>query len=284
MLFVDGLGIGSLDPDRNPLMKEDVCPHLKRWLLEEAAPVDAQLSIPGLPQSATGQATLLTGINAAQKMGRHVEGFPPERLKSTIREYNVFSRLKQRGYVSTFANAYYIKTTDDVYAYKRHSVTTVSALAAFDTLRTSDYLFQNKAVYHDITREALKKRGYTGPVISPAEAAMHTMAIAQEYDFTLFEFFQTDMSGHKGVEADRLQVLKRLDAFIEGLCLFPTKDHHLLLLTSDHGNIEDSSTRMHTTNKVPLIALGFGAEHMKTQVAGLQDVVPALMGLYGDRK
>jgi phosphopentomutase len=34
------------------------------------------------------------------------------------------------------------------------------------------------------------------------------------------------------------------------------KDSGLILLTSDHGNLEDLSTRHHTRNQVPLLLIG----------------------------
>jgi hypothetical protein len=62
--------------------------------------LDASLCVPGLPQSATGQAALLTGLNAPELMGRHIEGFPPpyEKLRGDLsgacsRRINIQHRL-----------------------------------------------------------------------------------------------------------------------------------------------------------------------------------------------
>ncbi|MEE9369018.1 MAG: NPCBM/NEW2 domain-containing protein [Pontiella sp.] len=94
-VFVDGFGIGSDDPERNPLL-DSRYPTLGK-LISEATPVDACLGVAGKPQSATGQATLLTGVNAAQAMGRHMEGFPLARLKELIQQENIFSKLQNLG-------------------------------------------------------------------------------------------------------------------------------------------------------------------------------------------
>ena len=79
-LFLDGVGLGNDDPDTNPLARAHL-PTLHDLLdgapLTAASgqvsttqatltPLDARLGVPGRPQSATGQAALLTGRNAPQ--------------------------------------------------------------------------------------------------------------------------------------------------------------------------------------------------------------------------
>jgi hypothetical protein len=53
----------------------------------------------------------------------------------------------------------------------------------------------------------------------------------------------------------------------------------LVLLTSDHGNIEDLSTKRHTLNRVPLMAWGWGAERIVQEVRELSGVAPAIRRL-----
>ena len=247
-VFVDGLGIGPEDPAVNPLADRARFPTLGRMLAESVA-LDAQLGVPGLPQSATGQAALLTGLNAPQLMGRHMEGFPPPRLKTVVQEHNLFSKLLAAGKSCTFANEYFL---DDVAHIppRRESVTTVATLQAFGGVRGKADLAENRAVYHDLTREALRARGYDGPLITPEESAAHLIDIANDHDFTLFEFFQSDHAGHSGDEARIFQTLEKLDRFFAALQQF----NGLLIVTSDHGNIEDLTTRSHTANPVPLYA------------------------------
>ena len=83
-LFIDGVGLHAPAPD-NPVNPE-VCPTLCRLIAQHAVPIDACLSMPGLPQSATGQATMFTGVNAPVFMGRHCEGFPGPSLRKKIEE------------------------------------------------------------------------------------------------------------------------------------------------------------------------------------------------------
>lgn len=131
-IFVDGLGIGCDDPETNPL-RDPRFPALTK-LLAHASPLDACLGIDGLPQSATGQATLLTGVNAAKEMGRHIEGFPPSALKKLIEHENLFSKLHKLGKRCTFANAYWLDDPHRIPS-RRQSVTTVMTLAALGKVR-----------------------------------------------------------------------------------------------------------------------------------------------------
>lgn len=283
MIFVDGLGMGEEQaPEINPLYG-GACPHLRRLLDEHAKPIDACLGVEGAPQSATGQTSLLTGINAPEAIGRHLEGFPHAALKDIIRPHNIFSRLRERGYRATFANAYYIQGLDEGVVRRYQSVTTVATLAAFGGVRDRLALVSNRAVYQDLTREALRRRGYDGPLVTPEEAAGHLLNIAEEHDFTLFEYFQTDLAAHRAKRDVIDNVLRTFDAFLGRALSFADEPGRLFLLTSDHGNIEDARTRRHTLNPVPFIARGAHAEALKANVDRLTDIVPALTAWYPER-
>ncbi len=272
-IFVDGLGIGCDDPEINPL-RDVRFPSLAK-LLSTATPLDACLGIDGLPQSATGQSTLLTGVNAAKAMGRHIEGFPPSSLKKLIEHENIFSKLRKLGKHCTFANSYWI---DDPFRIplRRQSVTTVMSLSALHGIRHKSELMDGKAVNHDITRWTMHMRGYDGELISPETAADHLLAVAEENDFTLFEYFLTDRAGHSGNLELALQCLETLERFLPKVAAFAEQPDHLFLLSSDHGNIEDLSTPNHTKNPVPLVALGTHAERFRP-LKTLADVTPEVV-------
>lgn len=280
LLFVDGLGIGADDPERNPV-HGGAAPCLSRLLREQAVPIDACLGVPGLPQSATGQTALLTGINAPRLMGRHIEGFPGHRLRAMIRHHNIFRRLAALGLPVTFANAYYVADEAAVMTSRLRSVTTIAALDGCPRLRMRDDLHANRAVYQNLTREGLDLCGYRGPLVTPADAAEHLAAIAELHAFTLFEYFQTDRAGHKGDATAARMVLGQYDAFLERLLACLRDSDTTVLLTSDHGNIEDLSVRTHTRHPVPLLAQGPGAEHFRAHVHDLTDVAPALLSRHG---
>lgn len=275
-VFVDGLGLGSPDPETNPLCHARF-PHLAQ-LLAHAIPLDAGLGVDGLPQSATGQTTLLSGVNAAKKMGRHIEGFPPAALKTLIEQENIFAKLRKLGKRCTFANSYWI---DDPHTIppRRQSVTTVMALTALGDVRGKKELLAGKAVNHDITRWTMHARGYDGPLISPEEAAEHLLGIGEENDFTLFEYFLTDRAGHARDRDLVFQTLETLEHFLPKVTPFAEQPNHLFLLCSDHGNIEDLSVFTHTKNPVPLIALGDRATNFHS-LQTLSDVTPAILDCF----
>ena len=276
-IFVDGLGIGCTDPDINP-----VCggrfPVLEQ-MITNAVPLDACLGVDGLPQSATGQATLLTGVNAPKAMGRHIEGFPPPSLKKLIEHENLFTKLRKLGKSCTFANCY-LNVDPHRIPPRRQSVTTVMTLSALGRVRGTPELLAGKAVTHDITRSTMHLRGYGGPLITPEEAAGHLMNVARENDLTLFEHFLTDRAGHSGNPDTAARCLEALERFVSAASGFADNPNHLFLLSSDHGNIEDLSVRTHTRNPVPLVALGTHAGHFRA-LGSIADVTPAIMDLYG---
>ncbi|MCF7817987.1 MAG: hypothetical protein K9M54_08905 [Kiritimatiellales bacterium] len=275
-VFVDGLGIGADDPAVNPLL-DPRFPNLGR-MLKHAIPLDACLGVDGTPQSATGQATLLTGINAPKLMGRHIEGFPPPALKHMIQRENLFAKLRQLGKRCTFANSYWM---DDPHLIppRRQSVTTVMTLAALGGVRHKAELLSGQAVNHDITRWTMHTRGYDGELVTPEAAADHLLGIAEEHDFTLFEYFLTDRAGHSGNPDLVLQCLETLERFLPRVGTFAENPDRLFLLCSDHGNIEDGTTRAHTKNPVPLVALGDRTEHFQS-VENLTGIVPAILGCF----
>ncbi len=275
-VFVDGFGIGTDDPAINPLAGGRF-PVLER-LIARSIPLDACLGVGGLPQSATGQASLLTGINAPMAMGRHIEGFPPPALKKLIEHENLFSKLRKLDKRCTFANCYLNIDANQIPP-RRKSVTTVMTLSALGHVRGNAELDHGKAVCHDITRETMYARGYKGPLVAPEEAAEHLIAIAEENDLTLFEHFLTDRAGHSGDLAVARRCLDTLERFVSVLERFADTSGRLVLLTSDHGNIEDLSVRTHTRNPVPLIAIGEQADSFRT-AGSLCDVVPAIIRLY----
>ena len=75
-------------------------------------------------------------------------------------------------------------------------------------------------------------------------------------------------------------MLTSLDRFFEAL-LDALPPEALLVLSSDHGNIEDLATKSHTRHPVPLIARGPGA-HAFAEAGSLTDVTPAILRVLTD--
>ena len=277
-LFIDGVGLRAAATD-NPVNPE-VCPALCRLIAKHGKPIDARLGIDGPPQSATGQATMFTGVNCAAAMGKHCEGFPGPALRDIIEENNLFLQLKKRGKKVCFADAYLVESAEELAARRFKSVTTVMALTTPETIRTVDDLLNGQAVMQDLTRETIQDRWPDIAVIPPQRAADHLAAIARRNDFTLFEFFQSDVAGHSMDYARACAVLRTYDRFLASLVRFAEAMGVTIVLTSDHGNVENMSERGHTLNPVPFVAFGPKEEFLRERVSSLVDVTPAILSAF----
>ena len=274
-LFIDGVGLREPAAD-NPLNKE-VCPTLWRLIEKHAKPIDACLGVEGLPQSATGQATMFTGVNCAAALGRHCEGFPGADLRKIIEDNNLFMELRRRDKRVRFADAYLVDSVEELAGRRFKSVTTVMALTAPESVSTTDDLMCDRALMQDLTRETIQDRYPDIPVVSPQRAAEHLFRIALNNDFTLYEFFQTDVSGHSMDYARACAVLRVYDRFLSALVRCTEAAGITLVMTADHGNIEAMGERGHTRNPVPFVAFGPGEGWIRDHVSSLQDVTPTIV-------
>jgi len=277
-LFIDGVGMREAAAD-NPVNTE-VCPALCRLIARHAKPIDACLGVEGLPQSATGQATMFTGINCSAAMGKHCEGFPGPALRRIIEENNLFLQLRRRGKKVAFADAYLVDSADDLATRRFKSVTTVMALTTPEVIRTADDLANERALMQDITRETIQDRYPDIPVVNPSRAAEDLFSIARQNDFTLYEFFQTDVSGHSMDYERACSVLRTYDQFLAPLVRLVETAGITLVMTADHGNVECISERGHTLNPVPLVAFGPKEEFIRSRIRSLQDVTPTLLAAF----
>src|SRR6476660_2845170 len=104
LFFIDGLGIGSRGPE-NPFDGLDDPEPLAQFVDEQATtihdgivvPTDARMGVEGRPQSASGQTTILTGVNAPAAVGYHKQGFPNKALLEIINNHSIFKQLRQSG-------------------------------------------------------------------------------------------------------------------------------------------------------------------------------------------
>ncbi|MGD8426914.1 MAG: hypothetical protein PVH63_04735, partial [Balneolaceae bacterium] len=76
------------------------------------------------------------------------------------------------------------------------------------------------------------------------------------------------------------QSLSIYDRFLWQLVKHRSSDT-TIVLSSDHGNIEDLSTKTHTLNDVPLFCYGRGARHF-SEAKSIMDVTPGILKVLGD--
>jgi 2,3-bisphosphoglycerate-independent phosphoglycerate mutase len=297
-IFLDGVGMGPDDPAINPLaaacyptlgrLLEGVRPVLaagRRSLAEiELVPTDARLGIAGRPQSATGQAAILTGINAPQRLGEHYGPRPDSRVRAILDEGGIFRRLHAAGRTAHFCNAYPARYFEAVQRGRRLlSAVPYAAVAGGQTLLTHADILEGRALAADFTNQGWRDElGYADvPVYAPVEAGHVVWQMAQAYDFLFFEHWQTDVLGHDKAVEPAIHILQRFDGFLAGLLEAADLERTLILVGSDHGNVEDCSHGKHTEN--PALALVLGAErrHCAAQLHALTDFVPIVLDFLG---
>ena len=271
-IFLDGIGLGENNPETNPFAQAKM-PNLNRLLdgrslLKEAAPfhgehasllaVDPAVGVDGLPQSATGQAILLTGINIPAELGYHYGPKPNPEVASYLKEATLFSRFVKEGKKAALLNGYPPRYFEGIDSGKRlYSSIPLAVINAGLPLFRHDDLFAGRALSADFTGEGWRTMlGFReAPVMEADHAGRKLASLAKEYDFALFEYWASDYAGHKQQMENAISLMETFDGVLGGLTE-AWEDDGLILVTSDHGNMDDLSTRRHTDADVPALVIG----------------------------
>jgi len=293
-IFLDGIGLGANDPLTNPFARAKM-PNLNkllegRSLLKESAPfhgeqatllaVDPAVGVHGLPQSATGQAILMTGINIPAELGYHYGPKPNPEVAAYLKEATLFSRFAKEGRKAALLNAYPPRYFHGIDSGKRlYSSIPLSVINAGLPLFKHDDLFAGRALSADFTGEGWRTMlGFIdAPVMEPPHAGRTLGTLAKKFDFALFEYWASDYAGHKQNMDDALRLMETFDGVLGGLTE-AWDDDGLILITSDHGNMEDLSTRKHTDADVPALLIGnkSAREEFTSGMKDLTHVAPAI--------
>ncbi|MCB1190052.1 MAG: metalloenzyme [Leptospiraceae bacterium] len=298
-IFIDGVGFGENNSDVNPFAK-----YAKGFFLplaDKSIPkdslffnaiyhkTDAHLGVSGYPQSATGQTSIWTGINASKIMGRHITGYPTFTLKKIIQKYSIMKVLKENGFRSCFLNSYSPMYLEHIAKSKYITASTLIQLASEIPLKTLDDLREYRGLCMDITHHVFQ--GYASKFLDknddllkirdPFEVGKATVEMSKEYDIALFEYFITDKVGHDmDWEAAKL-VIYNIESFMQGILDYTDESQDQIIITSDHGNMEDLSHGKHTHNKVPTFLYGKYSNEFKEKVYSISDITPTIYSLFG---
>lgn len=293
-IFLDGVGIGPSDAEVNPFLTArlptlrslldnripllDRTPKVESRAPAISIPLDPVMGVEGLPQSGTGQTALLTGENAAALYGRHFGPWVPVPLRPLMMEKNILSRATALGFSCIFANAYPRRYRHKAWT-KRPAGPPLAAHAAGVLTRDEEDLARGNAVSSEISNTAWRTRlGLTHiPEVSPAEAGRILARIAQGAALTFFAHYSTDTAGHQRTMADAVAALERVDSFLGGL-VPALPESTLLILASDHGNIEDI-TQGHTLNPTFSLLCGPGMKELGEGMSRITDI-PGLILRY----
>ena len=295
LFFIDGLGLGPEDPAVNPMRSlfagllggpRFVRRHAPyRFPGGVLVPTDAVMGVPGIPQSATGQTSLFTGVNAQAFIGAHLSAYPNAELRRLIEERSLMKALARRGVRTTAANLY----SREFFLSRRNSrrnlfpVSTLTIKASGSRFRYPADYAADRAVFADITNELIRSRGYDIDLIRPEQAAGRMLNILEDFDFVFFEYFMTDLHGHKRDAGKLARCVEILNAFMGEIWRGMDRRRAAVLVVSDHGNAEDIRTGDHTLNPVPTLLLSEdpGAQSLfADSVSDLTDVYRAVIAYY----
>jgi len=303
---MDGVGLGEASPDSNPFMQAKM-PHLtgllrEGWHLRPAngvagristiraslAPTDPNLGLPGRPQSATGQATILTGRNVPLLVGEHYGPKPNKAVAAIIREGNLFTKVIANGGKAALITPYPQGYFDGINSGRRLlSSVPLAATSAGLELMTANDLRAGRAVSPGFTGQGWYDHlGYEDiPILTLTQAGQQIARIARGYEFSFFEHWPSDRSGHRGPIDQAVEHLEIIDEVLGGIFADWDEDNDLLIITSDHGNIEEKDHRQHSRNPVPTILVGKEHARLTEIVEDLSDiarVVEQFLGLPGN--
>jgi len=246
------------------------------------AVLDAAMGVPGLPQSATGQTALFTGVNAPAVMGHHVNGYPTPTLRRILLAQSIFRRAAEHGGRVSFLNPFRPPSRDSLQGEEPPTGVSASTLAFYAArryFRSLQDLAGGRAVALDITGRVLRDRGFEVTPVSPEEAGAVAAKVAAEQDLTLYESFVTDLAGHAQHMRLAMDTLENIDRFVAGF-LEHSRDT-LLVITSDHGNVEDLGVKTHTRNPVPAVVYGARQAEVAQRLHDLADVARGILWYLG---
>jgi hypothetical protein len=304
-IFVDGCGVGPADAG-NPFSLANSL-NLPFWwgamALNDGTPIkaiDATLGIPGAPQSASGQTALFCGAEAAEIANRHRNGYPDRVMRRIIVKKNLLSLLAAKGASARYLNAYPLH--DELFTarhvriepdgrlwfspvfperFKRMiSVTSCMLLASGQRPFGEEDIRAGAALYQDYSNRQLIEQGLALPEFSPEQAARVLHGASRRFDFTLYEYFQTDLYAHRRPLEECIALIRGLDVLVGALLALLDPALDTFVLTSDHGNLEDYPLHGHSRNPVPLIAWGRHGGFLRGKIKSLSDVAPAIIELY----
>jgi len=291
LIFLDGVGLGKNDPKTNPFALANT-PTLmalandNRWVRETGyqlseravfSPTDPRMDIPGKPQSASGQAAILTGKNIPALIGEHYGPRPNPPIRQILKEDNFFMQVTRHGGKAALIEGYPPRFHEAINSGKRLRSSYQEALVAAGLpLFGEDMIYSGDALAVDWIGEGWRKElGYTDtPIYTPHEAGVKMVEISRRYEFAFFAHWVTDVIGHRGTVEDGARNLEIFDGVMQAALETWDDSEGLIIITSDHGNMEDMSHTKHTENDVPTVIIGNGKEEFAMGIKTLADIVP----------
>ena len=292
-VFLDGIGIGDNDPNVNPFCTANT-PTLttltngKRWVKGIGKqrtdhslfiPTDPRMGVAGRPQSGTGHATIITGKNIPQMVGEHYGPKPNAATREIVSQGSIYTDLLAHGKTAAMLTAYPPHLLKDIARGKTlPSALQQAAMNAGLNLRDADDLRAGNALSADWTGIGWHKHLKIDdvPLLSLEEGGKKMVELSRQFDFALHSHTFTDYVGHRGTLEQGVTMLENFDTVMAGALAEWNHDEGLIIITSDHGNMEQIGSRNHTENDVPTLVIGSQSHAFDTDFSTLADLVPTM--------
>ena len=288
-IFLDGVGLGEDNPAKNPFarFKTKFFGRQAARAFEmpgEVVSTDAHMGIPGLPQSATGQTALFTGYNGPQILGRHVNGFPTFTLRPYFKEKNILKVMNEAGLNATLINSYssvYLKRLEHPRAERMLSASSLMQKHSGKPYFTTEDYLAGRSLYMDMNNWFLRKNGLDVPLAKPYDNGRQLVKIARGYDLVVYEYFFTDKVGHEQSWGAAKRIIGHVDQFLSGVWAELNPEKETVVVSSDHGNLEDLSVKTHTRNPVGTFLYGKEQRRFSENVRALMDIPRVILDIFG---
>ena len=289
-IFIDGVGLG-LNNKNNPLASsnwksfsyftEKKGLHIRCKEIDRPGhlfkAIDANLGVDGLPQSGTGQTTLFSGVNASKIAGKHYGPFPYSTTRHLLEKKSLFHKVMDMDKKPVFMNAYPDQFFERVEKRDRWTASTLMVRSAGIPLHRVKHVRNGKAITAEITQTVWREKLHIDvPVITQEDAAERMIKASKDNELVFYEFYLTDKAGHRMDPDYAEEIRELLDPFLMYIIENIGKKD-TLVISSDHGNLEDLSIKTHTRNPVPLFVKGYTAPFRTAK--NLTDVTPGIVSV-----
>lgn len=192
--------------------------------------------------------------------------FPPLKIKNTLGEYLSKLKLKQLRIAET-----------EKYAH---------VTFFFNGGIEKPFMFEDRVLIPSPKISTYDKK----PEMSAKKVTSEVLKNIKKkyYDFIVINFANPDMVGHTGNFDAGVKALETLDVCLKKIILELQKNNCNIVVTSDHGNIEEMLSSegvktSHSLNDVPLIVLSSDSYKIR-KTGALKDIAPTILKLMGLKK
>ncbi|MCE2490576.1 MAG: hypothetical protein J4G17_11460 [Anaerolineae bacterium] len=247
---------------------------------KRASAPDPRMGVPGRPHSGTGQATIFTGRNVPELLGKHYGPKPDKQTRTLLAEDNLFKQVVGRGHRSALLEAYPASWHRAVESGRRlRSSYQLAAHEAGIRILNQDDMLRGDALPVDWTGEHWPRNQGREmvPFRSPGDAGAQLVRLARRHTLSLFAHWPSDVIGHRGTLDEAISLLERFDEVMAAVLGAWDDDEGMIIICSDHGNMEHIGDRRHTLNDVPTVVIGKGRERFDEGFRNLADIAPRIL-------